>query len=369
MAESGFRKKMYAFAPIPHSVCQDKNLSDKALGMYCRIFSYIHIPNFELTKSFLMSVSPSGETAFNSEWKELKEKGYLKQFRICDKKGVFRYEYDLMDKPDLTTPYLINVGTNGEVTSDSNSEKAEVDTPQNHPPQNHPYGRHTGGKIGYPNKNKQIRISNNKELNISNDIFNEKDFKNDDEEVEHRFLRLHNDPVDMDSTPGEEIFMGVGENLPAPGEDFFMGGETLTPCGTKTEEPFFSPNNTINNTSNNIKKEEPQKKSSNSYEKIIDTYTDNPNLKETILEFIKMRKLKKKPPTDKALALILKKLDKLSNTTSGKIEILEQSIIRCYEDVFEIKQDYKSQYGKQNKEPTGMDALKELADEWGVQLP
>lgn len=279
MAESGFRKKMYAFAPIPHSVCQDKNLSDKALGMYCRIFSYIHIPNFELTKSFLMSVSPSGETAFNSEWKELKEKGYLKQFRICDKKGVFRYEYDLMDKPDLTTPYLINVGTNGEVTSDSNSEKAEVDTPQNHPPQKHPYGRHTGGKIGYPNKNKQIRISNNKDINISNDIFIQKNLKNDDE------------------------------------------------------------------------KEEPQPKIKNTYKQIIDTYTDDPHLKETILEFIKMRKLKKNPPTDNALELIFKKLDKLSDSISGKIEILEQSIVNGYQGVFELKQDYKPQYGKQN-EPT-----------------
>lgn len=118
-----------------------------------------------------------------------------------------------------------------------------------------------------------------------------------------------------------------------------------------------------------IKKEEPQKKSQNSYEKIIDTYTDDPHLKETILEFIKMRKLKKNPPTDNALELIFKKLDKLSDSISGKIEILEQSIVNGYQGVFELKQDYKPQYGKQNKEPTGMDALKELADEWGVQLP
>lgn len=363
MAESGFRKKMYAFAPIPHSVCQDKNLSDKALGMYCRIFSYIHIPNFELTKSFLMSVSPSGETAFNSEWKELKEKGYLKQFRICDKKGVFRYEYDLMDEPDLTTPYLINVGTNGEVTSDSNSEKAEVDTPQNHPPQNHPYGRHTGGKIGYPNKNKQIRISNNKELNISNDIFNEKNLKNDDEEVSE----------DIDNTENKADLTKTSRQTEPKRQGSFdenvKGFKSDRPCGTKGDEQFFSPNNTINNTSNNNKKEEPQKKSQNSYEKIIDIYTDDPKLKETILEFIKMRKLKKNPPTDNALELIFKKLDKLSDSISGKIEILEQSIVNGYQGVFELKQDYKPQYGKQNKEPTGMDALKELADEWGVQLP
>lgn len=64
-----------------------------------------------------------------------------------------------------------------------------------------------------------------------------------------------------------------------------------------------------------------------------------------------MRKLKKNPPTDNALELIFKKLDKLSDSISGKIEILEQSIVNGYQGVFELKQDYKPQYGKQN-EPT-----------------
>jgi hypothetical protein len=291
MAESGFRKKMYAFAPIPHSVCQDKNLSDKALGMYCRIFSYIHIPNFELTKSFLMSVSPSGETAFNSEWKELKEKGYLKQFRICDKKGVFRYEYDLMDEPDLTTPYLINVGTNGEVTSDSNSEKAEVDTPQNHPPKNHPYGRHTGGKIGYPNKNKQIRISNNKELNISNDIFNEKNLKNDNEVEE-------------------------------------------------------------------IEEEKPQKANKRN--------TFIPPTLDEVTEYCKERGNNIDP--EEFIAHYTCR-DWYIGKTNRRMKDWKSAVVVWEKNELRYKQDFKPQYGKQNKEPTGMDALKELADEWGVQLP
>lgn len=194
-------------------------------------------------------------------------------------------------------------------------------------------------------------------------IFSEITYKNGTKEVEHRFLKLHNDPVNMDSIPGEEIFMGVGENLPAPGEEIFMGVESPAVSGTKHEEPFFSPNNTINNTSNNIKKEEPQKKPLNKYEQIIDTYTDDPKLKETILEFIKMRKLKKNPPTDNALVLIFKKLDKLSNNISGKIEILEQSIVNGYQGVFKLKQDFQQQ-----KPPNVNDAFDELASELGMKF-
>jgi len=114
---------------------------------------------------------------------------------------------------------------------------------------------------------------------------------------------------------------------------------------------------------NNTKKEEPQKKSQNSYEKIIDTYTDDPELKETIIEFIKMRKLKKNPPTDNALELIFKKLDKLANNTLDKIEILEQSIVSGYQGVFKLKQDFQ-----QNKPPNVNDAFNELASELGMKF-
>ena len=92
-------------------------MSRKAKGLYAEIYSYITIPNFKLSKSYLMKTGLEGETAFNSMWKELKEKGYLKQYRISvNNNGTmsFVYKYDLLDKPDLKTPYLTNVKLNGE---------------------------------------------------------------------------------------------------------------------------------------------------------------------------------------------------------------------------------------------------------------
>ena len=71
---------------------------------------------------------------------------------------------------------------------------------------------------------------------------------------------------------------------------------------------------------------------------IIKNYTDNKDLKETIQDFIKMRKAIKKPVTDRALKTILNKLDKFADTDKGKILILEKSIENSWQTVYEIKE-------------------------------
>lgn len=110
-----FKKKKCNFTMIPNEVLRDNNLSRKAKGLYAEIYSYITIPNFKLSKSYLMKQGLEGETAFNSMWNELKEKGYLKQYRIrsANSDNGFVYEYDLLDKPDLEKPYLINIKIDG----------------------------------------------------------------------------------------------------------------------------------------------------------------------------------------------------------------------------------------------------------------
>lgn len=73
----------------------------------------------------------------------------------------------------------------------------------------------------------------------------------------------------------------------------------------------------------------------------INSYTDNPELKQALIDFIEMRKRMKKPPTLKALKLCLKKLDNLAIDDFIKIKIVNQSVIRCWMDFFELK-DNKS---------------------------
>ena len=87
------------------------------------------------------------------------------------------------------------------------------------------------------------------------------------------------------------------------------------------------------NTSN--KKEKENKKSN--IDKIIEAYTKNDLLVEAIRDFIKMRSTIKKPITDRALKGILNKLDSFAVNDLDKVEILENSIMNCWQGVFELK--------------------------------
>ena len=83
------------------------------------------------------------------------------------------------------------------------------------------------------------------------------------------------------------------------------------------------------------KKEKENKKSN--IDKIIEAYTKNDLLVEAIRDFIKMRSTIKKPLTDRALKGILNKLDTFATNDLDKVEILESSIMNCWQGVFELK--------------------------------
>jgi ribosomal protein S25 len=70
------------------------------------------------------------------------------------------------------------------------------------------------------------------------------------------------------------------------------------------------------------------------FDNLINAYTENEDLKNAIMDFIKMRKAVKKVMTDKAVALLLKKLDKLAFDDAAKIEILNQSIINSWQGIY-----------------------------------
>lgn len=92
-----FRKKRYNFAMVSNSALQDPKLSLKAKGLYGLIQSLITLDN-DVYKWQIMKFCQEGERAFESSWKELKEKGYLKVIRMRDPvRNVFYYEYELLE--------------------------------------------------------------------------------------------------------------------------------------------------------------------------------------------------------------------------------------------------------------------------------
>ena len=80
-----------------------------------------------------------------------------------------------------------------------------------------------------------------------------------------------------------------------------------------------------------------KKKKKSEFDDLIENYTENLELRETIYEFIKMRKTIKSTMTSNALKLMLNKLDKLSEVDAEKIEILNNSIMNCWKGIFPLK--------------------------------
>ena len=76
------------------------------------------------------------------------------------------------------------------------------------------------------------------------------------------------------------------------------------------------------------------------YDEIIASYTENGELRSALVEFVKMRKMMKKPLTNKGLSLLLtskKGLDGLASNDAEKIDVVQQSIMRGWLGFFPLK--------------------------------
>ena len=114
-----FRKKKVSFSMISNSLIRDESISLKAKGLYTLIQSYITLDDFTVYKGFLQSKCCEGKKAFESAWKELKEFGYLVQYRMQDADSKqFYWEYELLDEP-IKQP----VPQNGSMDSEPHPQK------------------------------------------------------------------------------------------------------------------------------------------------------------------------------------------------------------------------------------------------------
>ena len=96
------------------------------------------------------------------------------------------------------------------------------------------------------------------------------------------------------------------------------------------------------------------------FEKLLQPLS--PKLKETFLEFIKMRKTIKAPMTAKALDLAIKKAEKLGEGDPDKMKaVIEQSIMNSWKGLFALKEPDRT---KPAPIKTGNEFL-DLLNEWG----
>lgn len=173
-----FRSTVQPFTMVDNRVIENKSLSMKAKGLYLIIMHYVTIPNFVLNKKYLMSLSKEGERAFDSTWKELKDAGYLKQYRLKGEDGKWIYEYELLIEPVIET---------------KEDAKVDIKKEQNKKPS-------TSAKVeSYNRKIKNNSV--NRSIPQSNKNYTNKNKKNNGNKVLHN---KHNDSVNNNFTNYEE---------------------------------------------------------------------------------------------------------------------------------------------------------------------
>lgn len=114
------------------------------------------------------------------------------------------------------------------------------------------------------------------------------------------------------------------------------------------ENPGQLNTNTLNTKKLNTKDKKERKKES-SYDEILNT-VENEELRETFAEFIKMRKLTKNPMTDRALQMLIKKVEFMyPSDIELQKKVLDNAIINNWKSVYPLKPEEIPQQKKKLK--------------------
>ena len=131
-------------------------------------------------------------------------------------------------------------------------------------------------------------------------------------------------------------------------------------CGNSDSVKKKGTNALSDNNINALSTNNKNKNKKTEFDILIDEYTCNDKLKESIYEYIKMRKGIKKPITSYGLKKMLNKLDSLADNDNDKMAILDQSIMRSWAGIFEL-----SSKGGNSNGGTQQDSKEESSTVWG----
>lgn len=106
-------------------------------------------------------------------------------------------------------------------------------------------------------------------------------------------------------------------------------------------------NNKNNKEDKKERKKENAKSENQSFDSLIEGYSENEKLRSELKEHLKTRKSKKATMTNRAIELSLEKLDKLSNNDAEKIQIVQNAIMNGWTTFYPLKDEHS------NKSTTG----------------
>lgn len=151
--------------------------------------------------------------------------------------------------------------------------------------------------------------------------------------------------------PSEKIVSDIREAAGTAEKPITENPSTETPF---TENPLTENPQQLNTNSLNIKqlntqisntkdKERKKEAKATTYDAIINERVFDNEVKTTLYEFIKMRKMMKKPLTDFALTKLINKLQKISLDPRVQTSVLENSILNNWQDIYEPRNEQPRQ--------------------------
>lgn len=115
--------------------------------------------------------------------------------------------------------------------------------------------------------------------------------------------------------------------------------QNLKKC--KSDFKNLKESNTNNNTLNNTENKKKERKKSTTYDEILSA-VENESLRDLYYEFIKMRNLSKAPLTDRALMMLIHKVESLEPTSIDRQkQLLENAILNNWKSVYPLKDNDK----------------------------
>lgn len=97
-----------------------------------------------------------------------------------------------------------------------------------------------------------------------------------------------------------------------------------------------------------IKKDKKKKPANADFISLFSSYTTNENLIEALSAFVEMRISIKAKPTERAMKMLLNKLDKMTQSDDEKILILENSIMNNWKDIYALKDQQRGNVNAQS---------------------
>lgn len=122
----------------------------------------------------------------------------------------------------------------------------------------------------------------------------------------------------------------------------FLGNKNKSQLENETKDKNkdqSDKNSKCENNSQSLSKKKTSLENQKSFNELIDSYTENPELRRELKEHLKTRKAKRAALSNRAIELSLKKLDELTCSTKEKIKIVQNSIINGWTSFYPLSKD------------------------------